>query len=1104
MKKTVIKVLLIEDNPADVLFWQESLQKDPLSEFQLIVVECLKQGLAELQQGPFDVVLLDLDLPDSQGQDTFRQLQAEFPAIPVLVLSEVLDETAALELVKSGAQDYLFKGEMSKSLGPRAIRYAFERHQLQMAARATETALRRTETLLAQAGQIAHLGAWTIEINQPNDLSANPLFWSDEVYRIFGYEPGAVEVTNELFFAHVHPDDRLVVAETINRSLREKKPYKVEHRVIRPDGSERIVLEYADIIFAVDDTPMCVLGAVKDITERKQVEDALREGEQRYRTLFQDSPIPIWEEDYSQLKKHLNSLQQQGVTDFRTYFLEHPEAILECSLLIKIVDVNNAALRMYKANSREELFNSTFETLSQGEQEHLYEDFIAIAEGKSSHTWEGGDETMTGEPLEISLSWSLVPGHEDDYSKVILTTLDITEHKRTEAKLRESEEHLRIAIEAANLAVWTYDPETNTLLNLASTSTWQGPRIGSLMGMIEMIHQDDVASVTKALQEALITGQPYTVESRMIQADGRLSYFVSQGRLITRPQGPAQLFGVSLDITERKQAELALKQVESRYRALTENAPDGIAMVSVDGRFLYVSPSSQRIFGYFFDEITQFSPSAMTHPDDLPLVLNLLDNLIKNPHHTPMLQYRFLHKDKGWRWIESTFSNLLAEPSVAAIVINFRDISERKQMEQALAEEHNLLAQRVEERTAELSFANAALARAARMKDEFLASMSHELRTPLTAILGLSESLQEFVYGALNVEQLKSLNIIETSGRHLLRLINDILDLSKIEAGKLDLEIDIVQVESVCQLSLQMVRQLAEKKQIQVSYMRVETLDWIVGDERRLKQMLVNLLGNAIKFTAEGGWIGLAVTKELNEDALRFTVWDTGIGISADQLDKLFKPFVQLDSTLSRQYTGTGLGLALVRQLAELHRGRVGVESEPGKGSRFYFIIPTPSLPSRKGHLSVKPLSQSSKSAPTKSGISASTPDYQTRPRLLVVEDNETNLQILTDYLGAQGYGVIAAADGFLALELAQESPPDLILMDIQLPGMDGFETIRRLRGLPGLVSTPIIAITALAMSGDPERCLAAGANGYLSKPLHLPLLREMIIQLSRDKHQEE
>jgi signal transduction histidine kinase/ActR/RegA family two-component response regulator len=440
-----------------------------------------------------------------------------------------------------------------------------------------------------------------------------------------------------------------------------------------------------------------------------------------------------------------------------------------------------------------------------------------------------------------------------------------------------------------------------------------------------------------------------------------------------------------------------------------------------------------------------------------------------------------------------------------------KEIVERKQVESLLAEERALLAQRVQERTSELSVANAELARSARLKDEFLASMSHELRTPLNAILGMSEALLEQVYGELNEKQVKSLRSVEESGRHLLALINDILDLSKIGAGKMELDLGPVPVESACQSSLRIIKESAQKKQLKVSCSFDGAVTLIRADGRRLKQILVNLLNNSVKFTPEGGMIGLEVRGDAEHQMVRLTVWDTGIGISPQDLGRLFQPFVQLDGSLSRQYGGTGLGLALVYRMVEMHGGSVKVESEVGKGSRFTVSLPwradegeVQGQPGKESRLdcvvgynaqSWPPGVRSRKDQEIGRERDRGTGDPQDRGpvTILLAEDSETNINTVSEYLTIKGYQVVVARNGLEAIERARETRPAVIVMDIQMPGMDGLEATRRVRADADLAKIPIIAMTALTMPGDRERCLEAGVNEYVGKPISLKDLVRMI-----------
>ena len=404
------------------------------------------------------------------------------------------------------------------------------------------------------------------------------------------------------------------------------------------------------------------------------------------------------------------------------------------------------------------------------------------------------------------------------------------------------------------------------------------------------------------------------------------------------------------------------------------------------------------------------------------------------------------------------------------------------------------LEHRVMQRTMELNQTNIKLEHANRAKDEFLATMSHELRTPLNSILGLSETLLEQRRDPLSAYQQKSLQTIASSGEHLLELINDILDLSKIEAGKFDYYPQIIGVDDLCRSSLAFVKEQATRKSITLTYRLETTVSKMYADPRRLKQTLVNLLTNAVKFTPDNGYVILRVHGNAEQDRIQFSVIDTGIGIAPEDMENLFQPFVQVDSRLTREYEGTGLGLALVQKLTDLHGGSVDVESEVGKGSRFTInlsigqaMLEQPKVIESNDKLST--VEQTEKT-------DIPTAELTDRRVILLAEDNMANILTIGDYLESHGYQVVVAHDGLSAIEQAEALQPNIILMDIQMPVLDGLEAIHILRAMPRFAATPIIALTALAMPGDRERCLEAGANEYMSKPVSLKALAEKIREL--------
>ena len=398
----------------------------------------------------------------------------------------------------------------------------------------------------------------------------------------------------------------------------------------------------------------------------------------------------------------------------------------------------------------------------------------------------------------------------------------------------------------------------------------------------------------------------------------------------------------------------------------------------------------------------------------------------------------------------------------------------------------------------QLTMTNQELSRATQLKDEFLTNMSHELRTPLNAILGMSEGLQEGIFGTVNSAQIQAVKTIEHSSNHLLALIDDILDLAKIGANRIELECTPTDICELCYSSLSFVKQQAISKQIRLQIQLPPQIPNISIDERRIRQVLINLLNNAVKFTPIGGHIALNVTIESDNttaSCIRLTVIDTGIGINSADLHKLFQPFVQVDTALNRQYNGAGLGLALVKGIVEMHGGSVRVRSEVGVGSQFIVDLPIPQI---KSDLNGKLLPPSFTFSQPMTERLDSFNDITLSGRawkILLAEDNEANISSISSFLKAKGYQTILARNGLEAVNLAQSQLPDLILMDIQMPKMDGLEAIRHIREHSQLLDVPIVAITALAMNGDREKCLNAGATDYLTKPVKLKQLSTTIQQ---------
>ena len=521
---------------------------------------------------------------------------------------------------------------------------------------------------------------------------------------------------------------------------------------------------------------------------------------------------------------------------------------------------------------------------------------------------------------------------------------------------------------------------------------------------------------------------------------------------------------------EQQQLNSEIRQRESLFRRYFEQSLLGIAMTSPDKGWLAANDRLCEMLGYNFAELQPITWDQLTVPEDLAADLEQFNRVVSGEIDGYELDKRFIHRDGHTVDVSLSVKCLRKnDGSIDYFVAMLQDISDRKRAEQ------------------ELQRSNEELLKATQLKDEFLATMSHELRTPLNAILGMTENLQEEIYGPLQPPHLQALQTIEKSAFHLLDLINDILDVAKIEAGEIWLECRPTPVRSLCQSSLGFVQPQAQKKEIQLRLECPASLPDLNVDERRIRQVLINLLNNAVKFTPQGGTVTLAVETLCEAGQipteLRLTVKDTGIGIAPDYLERIFTPFFQVESTLNRRYEGTGLGLTLVKRIVEFHGGTVSVQSTLGKGSQF--SVDLPCLAMTYSEILPRPATSLPALLPTADA-----------PLILLAEDHPSNVITIESYLEAKGYRLIVAENGQEAIALAQSEKPDLILMDIQMPVLDGLSAIRQLRQDPAFQSTPIIALTALVMAGDQEKCLQAGANDYLSKPVRLRELVECIQKL--------
>ena len=1004
---------------------------------------------------------------------------------------------------------------------------------------AAEETLWHSEEQLRLAQSAAHLGIWDWE------PGTNRLSWTTEMLSLYGV--GKSVQSYDDWRKLVHADDLARIEAERAEALREQQVFNIEYRIMHGSGEIRWISSRGQGWYDADGKPVRVLGINMDVTGRKRAEAGVRESERRFRVLADSAPVLIWingpegaqfvNQAYRDFvgvvddvelaaynwTQYLHPDDRDGYTaayfkavenrepfeaDFRMRRADgefrwmksrampratddgsaltyagctidiHDAKLAEAqlALLAAVVNSSQDAIYSFTLDTRvvswnraaEALFGWT-ETEILGQKWNLFmppelgdelERIVAMVENGQVVT---GFETKRlrkdGSIFDVSLAFSPVVAQ----GKIIAISAiarDITYHKIAEEQRDQQARLLDLSLDA--IIVWRSPDRTIEYWNQGAEKLY-GYAAGEVYG--RSIHEvlKTIFPIPQAEIEARVH-QEGEWDGRLLhtQKSGGRVAVLSRMQRIARPKGNVVL-EVNRDITVIEEAEQAVAEAAAHLNAIVETAVDGIITIGERGVIESFNPAAEKIFGYAVPDIIG-KEITLLMPD---LALDFGADVLTD--HLEWAEQRSTGSGTETRGRRSDGSEFPVDFGLSETVMGearfytalVRDATARKEAEQALIEAKNS--------------ADAAN----RAKSEFLANMSHEIRNPMTGIMGYADILLERLQDKGAIECVRT---IKDSGQYLLQIINDLLDLAKIEAQGLQLEKDDIHLPTFLTDVYTLMEGAARSKGLPLSLKYDGVIPYeIESDPKRLRQILINLLGNAIKFTDRGG-VELAVCFDAAQAELQLRVSDSGIGMTQEQQQNLFKPFAQGDSSMTKTYGGTGLGLAITKRLVEALGGHIGVDSVSGKGSAFHVVLPVRVLSGgayRDTEMSTR--------------MPALSRQKRLDARVMIVEDQPDIRRLMEYFIASAGAAVTTFSSGETALAVLTEQPNDfdVILMDIQMPRMDGYETTRKMRALG--FTKPIIAVTAGAMAGDQANCLAAGCSDYLSKPIDMAALLDKI-----------
>ncbi len=1011
------RVLIIDDDDTLGNYFCEVMQIAGIhTQYCSEPMQALKM-LAEFQP---ELVLLDIFMPQVTGLEVASVIRQDdsFAHIPIVFLSTETNIEKQTDALHLGGDDFL-----SKPIEPE---YLIATVTARLKRSRWVNRLNTNFKFALQEIEYQQIALDQHSIVSVTDTQGNITEVNHKFSEICGYHRGELIGKNHrLLNSGLHPE---AFFETLWKTIIKGEVWhgKVCNRA--RDGSLFWVKSTIVPFLSHENRPYKYISIMTDITHLMETQEALSASEKNFRAIF----------------NNIQDIFYQTDLEGRVTMLS-PSAENYCGY--KVSEVMGQSMAQFYADPADR------DRLLRALQDN----------GGRVSNYDISMRHKNGQLVEVSTNSHFFCDEHGEVIGIEGTVRDITENKKIQQALQESEARLKRSQNFANIGTWDW--------NIQSGELFWSERIGPLFGyqqaipettyevFLNAVHPDDRDRLVSATNACISDGREFNLEHRVIWQDGSTHWMLEQGDVVRADDGtPQHMLGVVQDITDRKHAEFALIERERQLREAQALAHLGSWDANLSSGELTWSDEIYRIFGY---APGSFTPSleafhAAIHPDDLDRVNESEQKSSQTGHHDVI--HRVVRPDGNIRHVhELAHAETDAEGHLLRLVGTVQDITEQVKAEQALIAARD-----------EAEQANHA-------KSQFLSSMSHELRTPMNAILGFGQLLE---LDDLNPEQQDHVQEILHAGQHLLELINEVLDLAKIESGHVKLTIEDVSLSETLAESLALLAPMLQKYQVRLDFDEAACHQiHVAADSVRLKQVLINLLSNAIKYNRPGGRIKLSCEPDQEEGMTRVAITDTGIGISAEALQQLFIPFTRIEAN-NNTIEGTGIGLVITKNLLQLMHGDIGVESEPGVGSTFWFTLPLTGA-----------TTTSRQSMPDiEAGRVPSAPTSRSqRDTILYIEDNPTNLRLVKQVLSRWPHiHLISAHEPHLGLELTRLNRPDLILLDINMPGLDGYDLLKQLKSEAEIRTIPVIAVSANATSGDIERGRQAGFSDYITKPIQV------------------